>query len=217
MALATSRLVSMPLWAPRPCQENWATTQSPTSATTSLRTDAHFRPIRREAFVLCDHGRSPDPRTLLGPALGCGGRDVRVEQLREASHVAGFEPPEGLEDDLYVLLRHRPRSIPRRGIVVLASPSSRVLAGLVSASDHAPHHHPAGHGASRRGDERPGAGPDHYEKDRERREDSTKPHVRVIHRFSFQDLQTRLGPACSVRIGSAHWSCRDCKRGEGPA
>ena len=78
--------------------------------------DAHFRPIRREAFVLCDHGRLPDPRTLLGPALGCGGRDVRVEQLREASHVAGFEPPEGLEDDLYVLLRHRPRSIPRRGL-----------------------------------------------------------------------------------------------------
>ena len=64
-----------------------------------------------------------------------------------------------------------------------ANPSSRLLAGLVAASDHAPDHHPAGHGASGRGDERPSAGPNHYEKDRERPEGSTKPHMRVLHRF----------------------------------
>jgi hypothetical protein len=105
-----------------------------------------------------------------------------------------------------------PSGIPRRGIVVFASPSSRVLAGLVSASNHAPHHHPAGHCASGRGDKRPSAGSDHYEKDRERREDSTKPHVRVIHRFSLQDLETRLGAASSARIRSAHRSCPRLQR-----
>jgi hypothetical protein len=67
--------------------------------------------LSRDPRDLFDHLIASHKRTRLGPTVGHGEAAFGSKEVGEALYVPSLEAAVGLQDDLHVLLRHRPRSI----------------------------------------------------------------------------------------------------------